>query len=166
MENLTLDHEPQAKTMTSTINVLTILTFIGCALAFIGAIWGIYSSSKSMEQMSVMQDQVEQMSQQGNETAANMMNQAFDMAKKQYDNRYLMLIVNLLATGLCFFGALEMRKMRKNGFYLWLTGEILPIVITAAVIGLNLLGGMVVIASFLFAGVFIVLYALQVKHMR
>jgi hypothetical protein len=165
MENQTLDHQPQAKTMTATINVLSILTFIGCGIAFISAIWSLYSSGKSMEQIAIMQEQVDQMGETS-ETAANIMLQSIDMVKKQYDNRYLLLIVNLLATGLCLFGAIEMRKMRKNGFYLWLTGELLPILITVAIIGFNLMGGIVLGASLLFAGVFIVLYGLQVKHMH
>jgi hypothetical protein len=165
MENQTLDHQPQAKTMTATINVLSILTFIGCGIAFISAIWSLYSSGKSMEQIALMQEQVDQMGETS-ETAANIMLQSIDMVKKQYDNRYLLLIVNLLATGLCLFGAIEMRKMRKNGFYLWLTGELLPILITVAIIGFNLMGGIVLGASLLFAGVFIVLYGLQVKHMH
>lgn len=165
MENQTLDHQPQAKTMTATINVLSILTFIGCGIAFISAIWSLYSSGKSMEQIALMQEQVDQMGETS-ETAANIMLQSIEMVKKQYDNRYLLLIVNLLATGLCLFGAIEMRKMRKNGFYLWLTGELLPILITVAIIGFNLMGGIVLGASLLFAGVFIVLYGLQVKHMH
>jgi hypothetical protein len=145
--------------------VLSILTFIGCGIAFISAIWSLYSSGKSMEQIAIMQEQVDQMGETS-ETAANIMLQSIDMVKKQYDNRYLLLIVNLLATGLCLFGAIEMRKMRKNGFYLWLTGELLPILITVAIIGFNLMGGIVLGASLLFAGVFIVLYGLQVKHMH
>ncbi|MEY4002560.1 MAG: hypothetical protein RIT07_602 [Bacteroidota bacterium] len=165
MENQTLDHQPQAKTMTATINVLTILTFIGCSIAFISAIWSLYSSGKSMDQIAQMQEQVDQMGETS-ETAANMMLQSIEMVKTQYDNRYLLFIVNLLATGLCLFGAIEMRKMRKNGFYLWLTGELLPILITVAIIGFNLMGGIVLVASLLFAGVFIVLYGLQVKHMH
>jgi hypothetical protein len=151
--------------MTATINVLSILTFIGCGIAFISAIWSLYSSGKSMEQIAIMQEQVDQMGETS-ETAANIMLQSIDMVKKQYDNRYLLLIVNLLSTGLCLFGAIEMRKMRKNGFYLWLTGELLPILITVAIIGFNLMGGIVLGASLLFAGVFIVLYGLQVKHMH
>ena len=165
MENLTLDQQPDTKTMTGTIKVLTILTFIGCGLAFISAVWSLYSSGKSMEQNAILQEQADQISESGNEVAAGMIMQSIDMMRKQYENRYLLLIVNLLATGLCLFGALEMRKMRKNGFYLWLTGELLPIIITVAIIGFNLMGGMVLAASLLFAGVFIVLYALQLKNM-
>jgi len=166
MEYQMLDDQPKAKTMTATINVLTILTFIGCGIAFISAIWSLYSSGKYMEQMAMMQEQIDQISESGSETAANFMMQSMDMVKKQYDNRYLLLIVNLLATGLCVFGALEMRKMRKNGYYLWLTGELLPILITVAIIGFNLMGGIVLGASLLFASVFIILYGLQVKHMK
>lgn len=166
MENQILDEIPETKTMTATINVLTILTFIGCGIAFISAIWSLYSSGKYMEQMAMMQERIDQISESGSETAANFMMQSMDMVKKQYDNRYLLLIVNLLATGLCVFGALEMRKMRKNGYYLWLTGELLPILITVAIIGFNLMGGIVLGASLLFASVFIILYGLQVKHMK
>lgn len=165
MENYTFEQQPEAKNMTGTIRVLTILTFIGCGLAFVSGIWSLYSSGKSIEQIAIMQDQADQMSEVGNNVAADMMMQSIDMVRKQYENRYLLLIVNLLATGLCLFGALEMRKMRKNGFYLWLTGELLPIFITVAIIGFNLMGGIVLGASLLFASVFIVLYALQLKHM-
>ena len=105
MENQTLDHQPQAKTMTATINVLTILTFIGCSIAFISAIWSLYSSGKSMDQIAQMQEQVDQLGETS-ETAANMMLQSIEMVKTQYDNRYLLFIVNLLATGLCLFGAI------------------------------------------------------------
>lgn len=166
MENQTLDHQPTAGIRTATINVLTILTFIGCGLAFISAGWSAYNSGKSMEQIAKLQEQADQISETGNEMAVNMILQSIEMAKKQYENRYLLLIVNLLATGLCLFGAIEMRKMRKNGFYLWLTGELLPILITFAIIGFNLMGGIVLIASLLVSGVFIVLYGLQVKHMH
>ncbi|NBP05316.1 MAG: hypothetical protein EBV15_03720 [Bacteroidetes bacterium] len=165
MENQTLDQQPQAKNMNASINVLTILTFIGCVFAFISAIFSLYSSGKSMERIPLMQEQAYQLSETS-ETAAEIMMQSIDAIRKQYENRYLLLIVNLLATGLCVFGALEMRKMRKNGFYLWLTGELLPILITVAIIGFNLMGGIVLGASLLFAGVFIVLYGLQVKHMH
>jgi hypothetical protein len=165
MENQTLDQQPQAKNMNASINVLTILTFIGCVFAFISAIFSLYSSGKSMERIPLMQEQAYQLSETS-ETAAEIMMQSIDAIRKQYENRYLLLIVNLFATGLCVFGALEMRKMRKNGFYLWLTGELLPILITVAIIGFNLMGGIVLGASLLFAGVFIVLYGLQVKHMH
>jgi hypothetical protein len=166
MENYTPNQTPQAKTMTGTINVLTILTFIGCGLAFISAVWSLYSSGKSMEQIAIMQEQAEQISESGSEIASNMMLQSIELMRKQYDNRYLLLIVNLLATGLCLFGALEMRKMRKNGFYLWLTGEVLPIIFSLTIIGFNLMGGIVLISSLLFSGIFIVLYGLQLKHME
>jgi len=160
-----LDDQPKAKTMTATINVLTILTIIGCGIAFISAIWSLYSSGKSMEQITIMQEQADRISESGSETATNMMLQSIEMVKKQYENRYLLLMVNLLATGLCLFGALEMRKMRKNGYYLWLTGELLPILITVAIIGLNMMGGIVLGVYLLFASVFIILYGMQVKHM-
>jgi len=165
MEYQMLDDQPKAKTMTATINVLTILTIIGCGIAFISAIWSLYSSGKSMEQITIMQEQADRISESGSETATNMMLQSIEMVKKQYENRYLLLMVNLLATGLCLFGALEMRKMRKNGYYLWLTGELLPILITVAIIGLNMMGGIVLGVYLLFASVFIILYGLQVKHM-
>jgi len=165
MEYQMLDDQPKAKTMTATINVLTILTIIGCGIAFISAIWSLYSSGKSMEQITIMQEQADRISESGSETATNMMLQSIEMVKKQYENRYLLLMVNLLATGLCLFGALEMRKMRKNGYYLWLTGELLPILITVAIIGLNMMGGIVLGVYLLFASVFIILYGMQVKHM-
>ena len=45
---------------------------------------------------------------------------------KSFENRIPLLIVGLIGTALCIFGALEMRKQKIQGYYMWLLGEILP----------------------------------------
>jgi len=165
MENQTLDHQPQAKTMTATINVLSILTFIGCGLFLISAAWQYYASFQFSDQMVLMQEQLYKIEETGNDTAYNLTLQALENSKLKYENNHLLLATSIIGIGLCLWGALSMRKMKLNGYYLWLVGEITPILINIAIVGFNMVGAIEFVLSIITAGIFIVLYSLQVKHL-
>ncbi len=82
-------------------------------------------------------------------------------------------IVNLLAALICLYGVIQMWKLKKIGFYFYLVGEILPIIVTIATIGFatmfSFAGGIFAIIAgglgLVFAIAFIVMYALNLKHM-
>ena len=61
--------------------------------------------------------------------------------KSMYDlmtsNWIAYLIPSLIGVALCFFGALQMRKLKKQGFYTYVIGQILPIVGSAIVLGFS-----------------------------
>ena len=84
-------------------------------------------------------------------------------------------IVTLLANVLCIVGAIMMMKLKKTGFYLYVVGELLPLIYTFVVLGglgaMNVpIFGEAVIIIYLIALViplaFIVMYGVNLKHMK
>src|SRR5687768_17410015 len=135
--------QQQPKGLPGMLNVLTILTFIGCGIAYISSIISFFSAAnyeKSMAEMEEMQDKMGD-----NELANSMMQGSVEMMQKTYDYRYIILLSSLLFTTLCLIGALQMRKLKKSGYTLYVIGEIAPIVIMGALIGFSLVGGITIL---------------------
>ncbi len=92
------------------------------------------------------------------------MSGSLEMAKKQYDNRLIILILGLVGVGLCFYGAMQMRNLKKQGYLFYVVGELIPIISSVALVGFgNLFAGIGVIFTTLIAAVFIILYTTQRK---
>lgn len=141
------------------LNVLTILTYIGCALYAISAIWNFFSAAIAYKAYQNYTG-----SGTGNKAIDSMMEGAMGMVKKQYDNRMMILIFALVGIALCFYGAMQMRNLKKQGYSIYVVGELLPIVSFAVFVGFgNLLGAISMIFVLLFAALFIILYTTQRK---
>jgi hypothetical protein len=146
------------------LNVLTILTYIGCALGAISAIWNyisastaykIYESGGGLDSLKTE-----------NKELNSVLSGANEMVKKAYDNRLMIMIFALAGIALCFYGAMQMRNLKKQGYLIYVVGELLPIISVAVFIGFgNLFGGIAVIFSTLIAAVFIILYTMQRKYL-
>jgi hypothetical protein len=167
MENPTLDPQSEPKAMTKTINVMTILTFIGCVYSLITAVSYInpqLTLEMQLQPLQQMLDKAEETS--GNEMMVNIYLKSMDNVRILFENKNLFAIISLISVGLCVFGAVEMRKMKKTGFYAYVSGQMLPLLASLAITGWNIASGSTFIVSFLFYGIFILIYAFQVKHMR
>jgi hypothetical protein len=145
------------------LNVLTILTFIGCGLAFLSSVIAFATAKKiydiSMEGLQHA-DQVPSMFRglQGPDPMG--------VAQRTYDNRVPIFVLNIVATTLCLIGAIQMRKFKRTGFYIYLVGEILPMIIIFIFIGSAALSGFRLVGSVLFLAVFLILYGTQVKYLK
>ena len=151
-------HSP--KKLPDTLNVLTILTFVGCGLSYIFSLLIYYFTSNAAST-------VEKMSQRGSSQ------EEIDMFLKSADNRNILLISGLVFTTLCLIGALRMRKFKKSGYFLYLIGEIAPIVVSAGLFGTISSGspnsarsiiGMV--TGIGIPVIFVILYSIQLKHLE
>ena len=145
------------------LNVLTILTFIGCG------VFGLFTFlmptflSWSLKMMDKAQ-------QDGKLTDK----QAVDMDKSRLSietflaHKWPLLIVGLIGIGLCLYGAIAMRKLKKEGFYIYVIGQILPIIGGVVLLGFaNQFNG--VFSYIVGLGVpilFIILYANNLKHLK
>jgi hypothetical protein len=151
------------KKLPQTLNVLTILTYVGCALGAISTVWNYFSSATTYKTYEAL---AADPAMSNNNPAAALMAGATDILKKSYENRLPICILGLVGIALCFYGALQMRNLKKQGFLIYTVGELLPIVSFAIFIGFGgLFGGVTAIFSSLIAIVFIVLYATQRKHL-
>lgn len=84
-------------------------------------------------------------------------------------------IIGIAAALGCLFGVLQMRKLKKTGFFIYSIFEILPtiyglITLGGAMFSLGGLGGGIMaiytFASALFPIIFIILYAVNFKHLK
>lgn len=155
--------ENAPKKLPSSLNVLTILTFIGCAIALIGGVWQFISADKSVQQLeAAMSDP--NMAQMPEFMKSMMSEEALATAKKQAANKIPLLAVNLIATILCFIGALQMRKLKNQGYLLYVVGELLPIIGMILFLGVASLKGFGLIAIAI-PLLFIILYTVNKKHL-
>jgi hypothetical protein len=156
-------HRP--KQLPGMLNVLTILTFIGCGFAYLAALYGFFAGSDPDKQIAEIREQQEKMGDSDG-FASKMMEGSVEMIQKSYDHRYILLISGLLFTTLCLIGAMHMRKLKKTGYYYYLIGELAPIVLSAGLFGASFLSGMTILFSAVVAIVFVILYSTQLKYLQ
>jgi uncharacterized membrane protein len=135
-------------------------------LQFVGSVWGFISAKKNFDEKDKVLEQLK--SPDMPKFAKSMIgdpDQFINTVTKSYENRIPILIVGLIAAALCFYGLLEMRKLRKQGFLLYTIGELLPFLSMAMFIGTYSISGIMAVLMMVIALVFIVLYASYRKKM-
>jgi hypothetical protein len=153
--------ESDMKTVPPMLNVLTILTYIGCGFGFLGAIYSFFTVCQSAKKLNDLDTDVI-----GSGTLGKMMDGAIDMAIKQCDNKTIILIITILATALCVFGAIQMRGLKKQGFIIYCIGELLLPIATIVLLGGASMMGALMITGLIIPIVFIILYATQLKFLK
>ena len=146
------------------LNALTILTFIGCAISYLGVLYGYFKSSNYQEDLVELQRMRDESGE--NSVAYKIAEGSIGITKNAYENRYLLLISGLAFTTMCLIGALQMRKRKKTGFTIYTIGELSPILISAVIYGFSLFESFLVLFSSVIAILFVILYATQLKHMN
>lgn len=152
--------EPPKSKLPGGLNVLTILTFIWCAFELYQSISGFFSGKKSLEEMEKAQEQLAGAPAWAKKMAGS---EVMEMIQQGLDNKVPLFIIGLVAVGLCVYGALQMRKLKKEGYFMWLAGELLPFI--SAAIFMPALFKTIYIYFSVFPVIFIILYTLQRKHL-
>ncbi|MER3464083.1 MAG: hypothetical protein C4329_06385, partial [Chitinophagaceae bacterium] len=146
----------QPKELPGMLNTLTVLTFIGCAISYLSSLWSFYSATNYQQNLEKMQEAQDKL---GDSTMGKMIEGSMEMLKKSHDYRYIILIVGLVFTTLCLVGALQMRKLKKGGFAIYTIGELVPLIITPILMGVNLSAGIGLAVGAVIAIFFVALYA-------
>jgi uncharacterized membrane protein len=148
--------------MPSGLNVLTILTFIGCA------IFGLLTLLTPVINKFLL-GMMDKASGSGQEMSAK---QLADMQKGRAaielasQNMIPMIAINLAGIILCFIGALWMRKFKKDGFWMYTAGELAPLLGTFLIMGtVQYTSIWSVIFGIGIPVLFVVLYAMQRKYL-
>jgi len=150
----------------SGLNVLTILTFVWCAVQLLTSLWGFISAKKSYDGIDKLTEQMNSENMPG--WAKSMMGDPETMVKmitRSYENRIPILLMSLVAVALCFYGALQMRQLKKQGFLFYTIGELLPFLTQFLFIGAFAFAGFMMYFFIALGLLFIALYAMQRKHM-
>lgn len=148
----------------SGINVLTILTFIGSGIGILGSIWNFINAKKGLDQMETMINSPEYDSMPA--LAKKFMTpEALELARKGYENRIPITVIGLISIALCIVGALQMRKLKSQGYLLYVIGELLPVLSSVIFLGIASLTGIGGIITIVIVLLFIILYTLQRKYL-
>ena len=153
--------EEDKPTLGTGLNVLTILTFVGCGILLISSIYSFLSAEKSYDAIVKAQDN---MANAPAWVKGMMGPEMVEMAKKTMENKIPILLLNLVGVALCTYGAMEMRKLKKQGFVIWLAGEVVPIIASFLFVGVGVFKGFSSIIL-LFPIIFIILYSVQRKNL-
>jgi hypothetical protein len=160
-EGLNFDETIKPKLPTG-LNVLTILTFIGCIVFGILNLLTpvIYNFFKGFMDKAV------------NSGAELSDKQLADIEKGravmelQHQNMIPLMVIGMAGIILCFVGALWMRKYKKDGYWMYVAGEIAPVIGSFFLLGTAQFTGVFsVIIGIGLPILFVVLYTMQRKHL-
>jgi hypothetical protein len=138
------------------LNVLTILTFIYTGLT---VIMSLYS-------LSTQADQQRSIDQLRNMPGADFFGGGLaDAAQIALDNIYVLQGTAVGVAIFCLIGALLMRKLKKNGYYIYVIASVVGMVVPISIIGLGTMGFAVLLGS-VFTIAFIIMYGVNFKYLR
>jgi hypothetical protein len=157
-ENNNIVNKPSSLLSTSTI-----LSVIGSVIAMISAVTAYVNAEANYEKIQKMVNDKDVA--KAPEFVKSFFNEnALLMTQKAVESKVPILIISLIAAALCLFGALLMRKLKKDGLKLWMTGEILPILSNLLFLGFASMSGLALI-NLLFPAVFISIYMVCRKEL-
>lgn len=158
---LNFDQNAKPKLPTG-LNVLTILTFIGCA------VFGIITLLMPMINKFLL-GFMDKATNSGQDLSAKELAEiekgraAIELSQQ---NMIPLIVIGMIGILLCFIGALWMRKLKKDGYWMYIAGELTPLVAGVIIIGTSQYTS---IWSVVFgAGIpilFVILYTMQRKYL-
>ena len=160
--DLLQNEEKAIPKLPSGLNVLTILTFIGCAFS---GLFLIFSNFIYKLLLKFMDKAIEADKEMPAKKLAELQ-KGKDSIELLLANLIPMVVIGLAGVALCFMGALWMRKLKKEGFWLYVAGEIVPVILGFIIMGSAQTNSVMSIAFGLGLPVaFVVLYAAHRKYL-
>ncbi|MBI4930332.1 MAG: hypothetical protein HY841_06185 [Bacteroidetes bacterium] len=149
------------------LTVLCILTYVGVGLGIVMSVvawWGMHAAQAMMDATSSM---AEGMTEAAGTDMSSIPGMGDAMAEANAAIKWanVTLIVSIVGALLCLVGALQMWKLKKMGFFIYVVGELAPVIATAVLLGGSAFGGMSLVMGAVFPVLFVILYGLNLKHM-
>lgn len=138
------------------LTALCILTWVGCGISLIVSIMAYIAAKAAM----ALAGGFSSLAGTEGEKAMSELNNGMT-------NVYLSLGASVVGVLLCLFGSIMMWKLNKKGYFVYIAGQVLPIIGTFAfaIPGASM-GAMTYVMALIFPILFIVLYGLNLKHMK
>lgn len=144
------------------LNVLTILTFIGCAL------FGLLTLLMPMIYKFLL-GVMDKAASSGEELSAKKleeMEKGRAVIELAQQNMIPLLAISLIGIILCFVGALWMRKLKKDGYWMYVAGQAIPFIGNLFIMGIKQYTGIgSILMAIGFPLIFVILYTMQRKHL-
>jgi hypothetical protein len=139
------------------ITVLCIITWVGCAFAIFGGIIGYFTTKAQCATMDSMGSLYE------NNPFGGSLREAMDKACEHIG---LSTTINVLCGLICLLGSILMWQLKKIGFFIYAVAELAPVVSTVVLGAGGIFGAATAVFTGIIAVVWVVLYAVNLKHMR
>ncbi len=141
--------EKESNQLPSMLNVLTILTFIGSGLGLISTAF-LKFGCKVLEM---------------DEVVSKMKDADIEILEKTCDHIMVLMIVGFVSSLIGLIGAIMMRKLKKQGFYIYIIGQLIGILTSPFIIGIESLTDYKNWFGYGISLLFIILYATQQKYL-
>ena len=177
MDSNLSEFDETTKVRHSLLTVLCILTFIGSGWAILSNIWAYSSASETARAFSsvvtinsndstLQRDSVvkEGGRERRKEFARNIMFSASKFITA--DNIRKKAVGSIISGIFTLLGAILMWQLYKKGFYIYIAGILIEIIVPVYLYGTNMMSFGITFISGFFGLLFIALYALNIKSMR
>ncbi|MDQ6610051.1 MAG: hypothetical protein M3Y85_09555 [Bacteroidota bacterium] len=144
------------------LKVLTVLTYIGCAIAYISLIYSVATWGSYEKQLADAQQAEDKLRDTG---MGKFVQGSVEILQKSHEHRYILAATGLIFTTMCLIGAMRMRQLRKSGYPLYVIGEIAPLLVSGILLGFSFFGGIAMAVAACFALLFVILYTTQRKYL-
>ena len=149
------------------LKTLTVLTFIGSGLQFFSSIWQFFQADKGVEALEKVANDPSMMEKIPDFLKKAYSPEAIEAARVAAANKLPIFILSIIGVVLCTVGAIQMRKLRQQGYYLWLIGEIFPLIGMILFLGKAAFAQSPLMLAFGYGilALFVILYTLQRKYL-
>lgn len=141
------------------LTTLCILSFIGAGLSIVMSIVGYLGAQAAQSMMNGVGAMGDAMGASGNAEFDAAMSQANNLLKYAY----VLLGVGVICAIVSLVGAIMMWKLKKTGFYLYTLANLVAMILPIILVGMA--GGAMAYVGPIVTIAFIVMYAMNLKHM-
>lgn len=150
------------------LTVLCILTFIGSGFSLLSGIYNYAMAPMAAEiTEEALQQAEEQLAYQDvNEGTAEVLEKTFNASLEMAQHASTLALISVLGALLSLTGAFLMFKLNRKGFFVYTSAQLVLILAPMALVGFNFLTGFTAMLAGFFSVLFIVLYGVNLKHMK
>lgn len=169
MTEVLTNYEQQPVGRPTFLTVLCILTFIGSGLGLISNVRGYFAANAQAAIVATAKESVkDNLGQSGSSSYDKLAAQMVDtLAVLSPENLKKSAIAGLVAAVLCLIGAFLMWGLKKTGFYAYVAGTLVGVIVPIVIFGFgNIFSLGITIVGGFFGVLFVVLYGLNLKYMK
>lgn len=152
------------------LTVLCILTFIGSGWAVISNTMAYFAANSQSAMISTIKESAQSDIQKSATTDASQKladQMVSNLSVLSPENIKKSALGGIVAAVLCLIGAFMMWGLKKTGFYTYVLGTLVGVVAPIVIYGAGNIFGLLSTVGIAFLGIiFVVLYGLNLKHMR
>ena len=170
MENALEQPEQEKRQRPAFLMILCILTFIGSGWNILSNLSSLFTAGLMedgqlvMQEFSSISDEVQQEGYPN--SLAHFFESSIELAKVTFEHGRSIATIQLVLGVLSLLGAILMFQLRRIGFYFYVTAQILMLFILPYFAGFTMLVWLIMGASAFVTLLFILLYAVNLKHLH